>query len=356
MGNITPAENFRRLWKGTPQWLPFTFDIGAIQGFTDPLLARFQAETGAVDPADHFGYDFRCLSLGCRFGGADPRLFHGEVKPETTFDEWGVGHWAGGAQATYERMYAPLAAARSVRDVEALPLPIVHRLPDPSLPGRLRERGYPLFGYAGSIYEWSWWLRGMQSFLEDLLLAPAVAEAITHKVAAHTRALALATAQAGIEVLCFYDDAGMQTGLQLDPKLWRRFVKPRWREVLDTVRARFPECRFFLHSCGDIRAIVPDIAELGFHILHPVQPECMDLAEVKREFGRDLVLCATLSAQRLLPFGTPAQVREEVRRLAALFQEDGRGILCPSNRLQPETPWENVLAFAGEARALRPAG
>jgi len=132
MGNITPAENFRRLWKGTPQWLPFTFDIGAIQGFTDPLLARFQAETGAVDPADHFGYDFRCLSLGCRFGGADPRLFHGEVKPETTFDEWGVGHWAGGAQATYERMYAPLAAARSVRDVEALPLPIAGLMSDRS--------------------------------------------------------------------------------------------------------------------------------------------------------------------------------------------------------------------------------
>jgi uroporphyrinogen decarboxylase len=210
-----------------------------------------------------------------------------------------------------------------------------------------------VFGYAGSIYEWSWWLRGMQAFLEDLLLAPALAEAITYKVAAYTCALALASAQAGIEVLCFYDDAGMQTGLQLDPRLWRHFIKPRWREVLEAVRTRFPGCLFFLHSCGDIRAILADIVELGFHILHPVQPECMDLASVKREFGRELVLCATLSAQRLLPFGSPAQVREEVRRLATLFREDGRAILCPSNRLQPETPWENVLAFAEEAHALR---
>jgi uroporphyrinogen decarboxylase len=79
----------------------------------------------------------------------------------------------------------------------------------------------------------------------------------------------------------------------------------------------------------------------------------MDLAEAKREFGRHLVLCATLSAQRLLPFGSPAQVRQEVQRLAALFQDGGRAILCPSNRLQPETPWENVLAFAEEALALR---
>jgi len=80
----------------------------------------------------------------------------------------------------------------------------------------------------------------------------------------------------------------MQTGLKLAPRLWRRFIKPRWREVLEAVRTRFPACRFFLHSCGDVRAILPDIVELGFHILHPVQPE---------------------------------------------------------------TPWENVLAFAAEARA-----
>ena len=354
MSTATPSENFRRLLSGVPPlWLPFTFDIGAIEGFTEPVLARLLAETGATDPAEHFDYDFRKLSLASRFGGEDPRLFHGEVEPETVFDEWGIGHWAGGAQGTYERMYAPLAGAQSVRDVEALPLPIVRCLSDPSLPGKYRARGYPVFGYAGSIYEWSWWLRGMQAFLEDLLLAPAVAEAITHKVAAHTRALALASAQAGIDVLCFYDDAGMQTGLQLSPQLWRRFIKPRWREVLEAVRNRFPACRFFLHSCGDMRAILPDIVELGFHILHPVQPECMDLESVKREFGRELVLCATLSAQRLLPFGTPAQVREEVRRLAALFCEDGRAILCPSNRLQPETPWENVLAFAAEVRAMR---
>jgi uroporphyrinogen decarboxylase len=354
MSAITPAENFHRLLsRSSPQWLPFTFDIGAIQGFTDPVLARFQAETGAVEPAEHFAYDFRCVSLSCRFGGEDPRLFYGEVEAETTFDEWGVGHWAGGARATYERIYAPLARVQSVQEVEALPLPIIQRLPDPSLPEKFRARGFPVFGYAGSIYEWSWWLRGMQAFLEDLLLAPAMAEAITHKVAAHTRALALASAQAGIDVLCFYDDAGMQTGLQLDPRLWRRFIKPRWREVLEAVRTRFPGCLFFLHSCGNIRAILADIVELGFHILHPVQPECMDLASVKREFGRELVLCATLSAQRLLPFGSPAQVREEVRRLATLFREDGRAILCPSNRLQPETPWENVLAFAEEAHALR---
>jgi len=346
----TCAENLQRLLAGQrPDWIPFTLDIGAIQGLTEPVLERFRSEHGLAEPAEHFDYDYRSVSLSARFGGDDPALFHGQVEEGTVFDEWGVGHWAGGARASYERMYPPLAGAESVRDVEALPLPLIQPLADPGLPARYRARGYPVFGYAGSVYEWSWWLRGMERFLVDLLLAPALAEALTRKVAAHTTALALASARAGIEVLCFYDDAGMQTGLQLAPELWRRFIKPRWREVLEAVRARFPACRFFLHSCGDVSALLPDIAELGFHILHPVQPECMNLAEVKRSWGRELVLCATLSAQRLLPFGSAAEVRAEVRRLRNLFADDGRCLLAPSNRIQPETPWENVLAFVEEA-------
>jgi uroporphyrinogen decarboxylase len=77
----------------------------------------------------------------------------------------------------------------------------------------------------------------------------------------------------------------------------------------------------------------------------------MDFAEAYREFGRHIALCATISSQRLFPFGTPDDVRREVRRLKTVCAGDGRCILCPSNRVQPETPWANVLAFTEEARA-----
>ncbi len=103
----------------------------------------------------------------------------------------------------------------------------------------------------------------------DLVSAPELAQAILQKVEQHTTRLALATAESGVDVLCFYDDAGMQRGMQLAPALWRQFVKPSWQRVLDAVRTRFPDVRFFLHCCGKIEAIVPDIAELGFHVLHP---------------------------------------------------------------------------------------
>ena len=193
----------------------------------------------------------------------------------------------------------------------------------------------------------------MDKFMMDLLLQPAFARALLGKITAYTEKLALASAQAGIDVLCFYDDAGMQSGMQISPDLWRKFVKTAWKEVLDAVRGEYPRAKTFLHSCGNIYQIIPDIIDLGFDILHPVQPECMDLQKIKREFGKHIVICATISAQRTFPFGKPEEVRAEVRRLKNIFAPDNHCIICPSNMVQPETPWENITALADEARAGR---
>jgi uroporphyrinogen decarboxylase len=347
-------ENLQVLIRGgQPDRIPFTVDVGAFPGFTEPVLCRFRRETGAADPAEFFDCDFRTFSLKARFGGEDPRSLHAAL-PEAqtvTFDEWGIGHLAEGAEGTVERMLSPLARATTVGEVEALPTPIIEPPPDLTEIEAFHQRGYPVFGYAGSVYEWSWWLRGMEQFMVDLLADPAMAEAVIRKVAAHTKDLALASARAGIDVLCFYDDAGAQHGMQISPELWRRMIKPAWQEILNALRGEGTKAHFFLHSCGDIRPIVPDIVDLGFHILHPLQPECLDAAEIKRRFGRRITLCATVGAQRVFPFATPEQVRAEVRRLKRELGADRRCILCPSNRIQPETPWANVLAFVEEASA-----
>lgn len=350
---MTPRENLNSLLDGgQPAWVPFSLDVGAIPGLTEPVRRRFVEKTGAADWADYFGADFRLFSLPQRFGGGDPAALHGPLPPGTTFDEWGIGHWAGGLEGTQERIYPPLAAARSLAEIEALPTPVIDTTPDASAIAVFHAAGYPVFGYAGSIYEWSWWLRGMENFLMDLAGDPAMADAVIQKVTEHTARLAVASARLGIDVLCFYDDAGMQTGMQLSPGLWRRSIKPAWRRVLDAVRAERPQARFFLHSCGRIEPIIPDLVELGFHILHPVQPECMDFEAIHRRYGGEIVLSASLSSQRILPFGTPDEVRAEVGRLAGILGPRRRGILMPSNRIQPETPWENIVAFAEAARSL----
>ncbi len=333
--------------------MPFTLDVGSFPGLTEPILERFRQETGSERPEEFFDYDFRTASLSAHFGGDDPRTLHESVEAGTTFDEWGIGHWAGGAKATYEKTYPPLARAESGVDVESLPTPVIETGQVDGAVRAYRQRGYPVFGYGGSVYEWSWWLRGMEAFMMDLAANPTLAEAVIEKVAAYTTSLALESARAGIDVLCFYDDAGMQAGMQLSPEMWRRFIKPRWREILETVRRAYPETVFFLHSCGKIDEIIPDIIDVGFHILHPIQPECMEFETIHRRYGRELTLCACISAQRTFPFGTPEEIKQWVRDVQELCSKDCRGLLCPSNMVQPETPWENIVAFVEAARETK---
>jgi uroporphyrinogen decarboxylase len=351
---LNARENINKAVSGgSPDWIPFTLDIGALCGFTKPVLTRFRQETGSEHPEEYFDFDYRTCSLGAAFGGDDPRRLLPDVPRDTSFDEWGIGHWAGGAEATYEKMFSPLAGAATGEAIDEYPQPRVLADGRRAVIDEYHRRGYAVFGYAGSIYEWSWWLRGMQRFMEDTILRPEIAHALTRKVAGYVTQLALASAEAGIDVLCFYDDVGMQTGMQISPHTWRRFVKPYWSRVLNRVRCAYPESFFFLHSCGDISEILQDILELGFHVLHPLQPECMDFSEARERFGKDILLCGTVSAQRTLPFGTADEVRREVAHLRELCSDDNRLLLCPSNMIQPETPWENVIAFVEEARAGR---
>jgi uroporphyrinogen decarboxylase len=354
MASLTPLDNLRGMLDGGhASWVPFSIAVGSQPGLSEPVMRTFRALTGETDPAEYFDADVRRRSLKTQFGGEDPAALHHSVEPGTTFDEWGNGHWAGGREGTVDKTYPALAAAETIRDVEALPPPLIEREFDPGPIEALHAAGYPVFGYAGSVYEWSWWIRGMERFMMDLVAEPKLAEAVIQKIAAHTTRLALETARAGVDVLCFFDDAGMQSGMQISPDLWRRFVKPAWRSVLDAVRAESSDARFFLHSCGKIDAILPDIIQLGFQILHPVQPECMDFKAVYNEYGRDIVLSAAISSQKTFPFGSPEDVRDEVRRLVDAVADTRRAILMPSNVIQPETPWPNVVAFAEESLALR---
>ena len=347
----TSLENLTALLDGgAAAWIPFSLDVGAMPGFSEPIARTFRSITGAQDPAEYFDTDFRCFSFRADFGGKDAAALHPTVEPGTTFDEWGNGHWAGGTEGTVDKMYPALASARSIDDVRALPMPVIREDVDTTPIDACHSAGYPVLGYGGSIYEWSWWIRGMEQFMMDLVSAPKLARALIDKITTYTTRLATVSARAGIDVVCFYDDAGMQHGMQISPKLWRQFVKPAWQQVLGAVRRECPRTRFFLHSCGKVDAIIPDVIDVGFDILHPVQPECMDFAALYREYGKDIVLTAAMSSQRLFPFGSPEEIRQEVRRLAEVVAADNRCVLMPSNIIQPETPWENVVAFAEAAR------
>jgi uroporphyrinogen decarboxylase len=100
----------------------------------------------------------------------------------------------------------------------------------------------------------------------------------------------------------------------------------------------------FYHTDGDAAAIVRDLIEIGVDILNPVQSECMDPTALKREFGHDLAFWGTLGTQSTLPFGTPADVRAEVKRRVETVGVGGGLLLAPTHMIEPEVPWENIVA------------
>jgi uroporphyrinogen decarboxylase len=99
------------------------------------------------------------------------------------------------------------------------------------------------------------------------------------------------------------------------------------------------------HSDGKIDEIIPDLIEIGVDVLNPLQPEVMDPAAIKREFGRDLAFWGGVGTQTTMPFGSPAEVRETVRTLIQTVGTGGGFLIAPTHVVEPEVPWENILAF-----------
>jgi len=133
----------------------------------------------------------------------------------------------------------------------------------------------------------------------------------------------------------------------MSPGDWRRLVRPRFKRFVDAAHAASRAA--MLHSCGAIAPLVPDFIECGLDILHPIQPEAVDIFALKRRYGRDITFCGGISTQKTLPYGSPAEVKEEVRRALEVMAKGGGYILEPGITIQADVPPQNVVALV-EAR------
>lgn len=247
-------------------------------------------------------------------------------------------------------LWYPLQEAESVADLDAYPFPMLEEVPEPD--DVLREKIANLKSedtvvQAGVIqpFKKAWQLRGMERVLCDYLLAPEIVEAIYDCIYPWITAIMSACARAGVDVVCIVGDIGMQDRLLMSPELWRRFDKPRLTEAIRTVKQANPDVRVYMHSDGALTDIVGDLIEAGLDILNPIQPECMDPFAIKRDFGDRLAMIGGVSLQRTMPFGTPQQVRDEVRRLIDVCGRGGGYVVGPSNGLTEDIPVENVVAM-----------
>lgn len=202
---------------------------------------------------------------------------------------------------------------------------------------------FATFGVALSLFERAWALRGMDALLMDMLDAPAFVDQLLDRILAHQLSIMESLSHLPWDGVWIGDDWGQQRGLIMGKALWKRFILPRARQMYALARRK--GWTVIIHSCGDIVELLPDLIEADVQVINPFQPEVMDLAAVKREFGRDLAFLGGMSVQRTLPFGTPRQVREEAHRLIQQIGIGGGFIFAPSHTLTDDVPVENVLAM-----------
>ena len=198
-------------------------------------------------------------------------------------------------------------------------------------------------GYTGlAFFELYWKLRGWEG-LYDFASDTVFAERLLDKFLEMQLQVVDRLGLADVECIGFSDDQSDQRGITIGAPRWRKMLKPRFRVMFDRVRSYGK--RTFLHCCGNVMEIVPDLIEIGLDYLNPLQPECMDVFELKRQFGKDLLLEGGIGTQHLLPYGTPEQIRDEVRRCRLELGKDGGYILATTKAVRPETPDQNMLAL-----------
>jgi uroporphyrinogen decarboxylase len=139
------------------------------------------------------------------------------------------------------------------------------------------------------------------------------------------------------------DDVAMPNRLMIGPDTWREYFKPRLAKVINLAREESPELLVFYHCDGNFTRLIPDLVDIGVNVINPVQPDCMDAAAIKREFGDKLAMWGTVGSSRLWDWGTPDQIRAEVRHRIETLGPEGL-LLAPAYDID-YTPFENIVAF-----------
>ena len=301
-----------------------------------------------------FGSDGRLL-----LAGPVPSTLERDLPDGSFFDSWGI-HWRREPDcAYYEIAENPLAHTR-IEDLASYPWP---DLGHPSRFVGLKEQarkiqqaGYAVVGLSSiSPFEYSYILRGVERWFMDLGGDPDFATALLHQVAEVQKAGAvrlLEEAGEYIDVVVMGDDLGSQNGPLISPAMYRKLIKPLHAELIETVKAR-THAKVFYHSDGGVYPFLNDLVEIGVDLLNPVQVSARgmgDTARLKKEFGSRLSFCGAIDTQEVLPHGTPADVRHEVRRRIQDLAPGGGYILAAVHCLQPDVPPENVIAMLEEAQ------
>ena len=337
--SLTKKERMRRALRREPvDHLPFQTN------FTGAMGRRL---------AEHFGISETQLQerLGnhlLRLDIAHDRQKNADGSIE--YDWWGAG-WDTRTEG-YWHAFAPLADSLGLDS---------YTWPDPDAKYLLRNaheaisaQGTEFFvvpNFGMCLFERAWSLRGFDALLMDLAERPEWVEQLFDRIADIQVRLAQRFIAAGVDGGYFGDDYGAQRSMLFSPTAWRRLVKPRLARMFSPFTgAGLP---VILHSDGDIKAILPDLVEIGLTTLNPVQPEVLDHAWLAREYGQKLSFYGGISTQSVMPQDDAELVHKATLDCARVLAPAGTGlVLGPSHRMQSDIPVTNVDAMLDAFRQL----
>jgi uroporphyrinogen decarboxylase len=258
-------------------------------------------------------------------------------------EEWGTG-WADDGHGAKPEIY-PLIDGYEQLDS--------YTFPDPHLPGRFEDADRKLAEcgdrYARAVvwftlFERFWMLRGFENALIDPYSDPANFARLRDQILDYNLAVIDQWTARGVDGVFFSDDWGSQRALLINPDDWRKFYRPSYKAMFERVRSG--GAHVWMHLCGNITAILPDLIDLGLNVLNPVQPQAMDIHALAREFGGKVCFYGGVDVQGTLIHSDPDGVKRSVHELVDLFgRYNGGYIGATSHTIMPETPLDNIIAL-----------
>lgn len=353
-------RTFLALDHRTPDRIPV--DFWASTGFRQ----RMKSELGLSyqDFLDVHDVDFRYIA-GPKYVGPPLESDRNGI----SVDIWGVPRKlvtlevAGYLEHYKEVVEPPLLRASAVEDVEAYPhWPSADMFEYDQIESQcnaVRTKGRVVVFMGDRLnrvaqLKPAMYVRGADGIMLDLAINPAVARAIFDRIKTFYMDYLeriLAAAHGKIDIVLTGDDFGSQEGLLISRAMWNEFLKEGFEDYVSLVKAY--DAVAMHHSCGSVEAIIPEMIECGLDVLQSLQPEArgMEPAKLKTKYGGKLAFHGGVSIQRTLPHGTPEDVREEVKRLAAVMGEGGGYVFCTAHNIQADTPMRNVLELMASYRA-----
>ena len=272
------------------------------------------------------------------------------------FNSWGGGAVESEPGSWFPGIH-PLENATTLEELEA------HAWPDMDDPTRVAhvsarakqladENKYGIVATPWLLFplERAFEMQRMDKFLMNMAKRPDFARALLEKNASLCKTLMghfLRECGDNIDIIKIGDDLGMNTSLLMSPKMYRAILKPIHADYIAFLK-QHTKAKVMFHTDGDILPLIPDFIEMGVDILNPIQTSAgkmSDLHTLKTQFGRDIVFCGAIDTLQILPFGTPQQVRDEVRRVISVLGEGGGYMLGAVHTVMNDVPAENVLAM-----------